>query len=343
MTTNKYHKPESWQFAFFDSKSGSRIRYGFTAPDGESKGTVVVTGGYNNPIEYYYEQINNWRDRGYTVYAMDWDGQGGSSRSNASRRDWPADRDFGEHADMFHEFVQDIVKPDQTKPAFISSHSKGGNIMLRYMKKYEQRDDYPFTAAILGAPLIDMNTRFIPKKAFRRLIETFNFLGVRDVPMQDAGKLFFAFKQAMNAQPPPSEDDAKRKAAGQDNKHASEPHNIGLPTIQWLRRALHSINEVKHPDFLKNIETPILILTPHKDGLVCVESQKWAAEQLPHGKQIEFKNARHGIWYDTDHIQKQVWREVDHFTNNLTFGHYARSPWLVAINQKLTFSRNNQP
>jgi lysophospholipase len=343
VTSKKLHKPLHWRFEYFESASGSKIRYGYSKPNGKSKGTVLVTGGYGRHIEYYYEKINNWLDRGFTVYAMDWDGQGGSSRENPNRRDRPSSKDFEHHADIFHEFVQNIARPDRTKPAFLSSHSKGGNVMLRYIHKYEKRPDYPFSGAILAAPMIDINTRFLRKQTFRRLVNAFRRAGIEDVPLSGPTKLLKDFASAVRRQEEHKTSDPLRQKFNEHYQKMSSPHQVGSPTMSWLTRAMESIDVVKTKEFLENIHTPVLILTPHKDNLVCIDSQKWAAQTLKNGKQIPFQTAQHGLWYENDAVQKKVWQEIDNFTAPLIQHHIPTPFWLIAINKKITFKRDNRP
>jgi alpha-beta hydrolase superfamily lysophospholipase len=46
------------------------------APDGPPRGSVVVSPGRSEPIEKYFEVVQDLLDRGFVVLVHDWRGQG---------------------------------------------------------------------------------------------------------------------------------------------------------------------------------------------------------------------------------------------------------------------------
>ncbi|MFK8053383.1 MAG: alpha/beta fold hydrolase [Woeseiaceae bacterium] len=72
--------PDGWQWDEFVTPAG-KIRWGRTDPEAP-KGTVFFLTGLSAPLEVYFESFSRFRDEGYSVIAMDWPGQGGSSRGS---------------------------------------------------------------------------------------------------------------------------------------------------------------------------------------------------------------------------------------------------------------------
>ncbi len=319
MTSKKFYQPENWTFGCFKSKAGSYIRFGHVLPKGPSRGTVVVTGGYNRPIEYYFETINNWLDRGYAVYAMDWYGQGGSSREKPEKPDIPATCSFKYHVRDFDQFVTEIVKPAQDKPAFLCSHSMGGNIMLRYLYRHRDNPDMPFTAAILGAPLIEVNTHIMPRKTFERAVKRLDINGMKHMKLPQLGKHFnrlaaWFIDGARDWRLHKNKGAARVAAHEHFNQQVQDKGlSIGDPTMGWLRAAMKSADKLQNKNVLEQIRVPVLILSTDHDSLVCIKAQKKAANRLPAGLLRTFKDACHGIWYDGDKTQKKIWRAIDKF------------------------------
>ena len=318
-TTRKFDRPDGWAFDHFRTDNGLSIRYGYTFPPGKSRGTVVLTGGYGRHIEYYYEAVNNWRDRGYTVYAMDWAGMGGSEREDKSHPHRPPTMDFGQQSRIFHEFTQRIVRPDKNNPAFLVSHSMGAHFILRYLHDYEGRPDFPYTGAMLAAPLIDINTSVVPRSVFSRIVNAVNYVGLDEMPMPSMKKLYNDFVEAvMYAGDAPDPD---RDAAHERHRRETHDLHVGYPTAGWLRAALDSIRIVRAPGYLDKINTPILILTADRDSLVSVKAQEWAAMILPHAALVKLRGGKHGLWYDCDRVQSQLWHSVDTFAAGLHARH----------------------
>lgn len=315
MTTRKFDRPEGWNFNTFRTSGGHTIRYGSARPARPSRGTVVVTGGYGRHIEFYYEMINNWRDRGYTVYAMDWHGMGGSDREDPAHPHRPPTSPFALQADILHEFTQTIVKPGRHSPAFLVSHSMGAHIALHYMHKYERQADYPYAAAIMAAPLIDFNTAMIPRRMLDQFVRAANYIGLDDMPMPSARKLYNDFVNAAFLKVIPT--DAERDAANERIRRETVGISIGFPTAAWFAAALRSIRDMARPGFFDDIQTPTLLVTTEKDGLISVSAVERAALHMPHAAMVRLRDARHGLWYDGDRVQTLLWRAIDTFSNGI--------------------------
>lgn len=329
-STKKFDKPDGWQFSTFKSQSGYNIRYGVVhAPPEKCRGTVVFTGGYGRNIEYYYEAINNWRDRGYTVYAMDWAGMGGSDREFPSHPQRPPSLPFEQHARMLHEFTQNIVQPPREKPAFLCTHSLGGNIVLRYLHMYEKRPDFPYSGAILGAPMVDINTFVMPRGIFKRVIRAANDAGLRDIPLPEFSKMYTDFVNATFYRRPG--DDPERETKHEQYKRDTSAMHIGYPTPGWFAAAIKSADIVRDPQFLENLRTPMLILSAERDSLVSVKQQERAALYIQHAALVKLRGARHGLWYDNDRVQEQLWDAVLTFTAGICARHRPRPAHFSAL------------
>jgi lysophospholipase len=329
-STKKFDAPDGWHFSTFKSQSGYTLRYGVVhAPPERNRGTVVFTGGYGRNIEYYYEAINNWRDRGYTVYAMDWAGMGGSEREFPDQPQRPPSMPFEQHARMLHDFTQNIVRPPREKPALLCTHSLGGNIVLRYLHMYEKRPDFPYSAAIMGAPMVDINTFIMPRRIFNRLVNVANDAGLGDLPIPELSKMYTDFVNAAfyrGARQDPERED-KHEQYKRENAHM----HIGYPTPGWFLSAMKSADIVRDPKFLENIRTPILILTAERDSMVSVKQQERAALHLQHAALVKLRGARHGLWYDCDRVQEQLWDAVATFTAGIGARHRPRPAFTIRL------------
>jgi lysophospholipase len=307
------HKPDNWSFDFHKTSSGTTIRHGHAKPEGFSRGTVIVTGGYGSCIENYYEAINNWLKRNYTVHAMDWEGIGGSERELPNMPFKPSIADFEYHADIFHEFIQDVVKPDRETPTYISTHSKGGNISMRYIRKYENHPEYSITGAILGAPMIDVRT-YIPRNIFQKAVNFTHDLGFPHSALPDTLiQISQIFNESVKKRK--IQVDEKRQKVIDHYENKRPEFEMGHPTVGWLKQAMDSCDVVSDPKFLKEIKTPILILTAEKDDIIRVKPQSVLAKHLSNAVHVTIPNCCHNIWSAHDKAQEFIWHEIDKFSD----------------------------
>jgi lysophospholipase len=65
-----YHGKAEW----FSGADGATLRAAFFAPDGPARGSVVVSPGRSEPIEKYFEVVQDLLDRGFIVLIHDWRG-----------------------------------------------------------------------------------------------------------------------------------------------------------------------------------------------------------------------------------------------------------------------------
>ncbi len=123
----------------------------------------MVSPGRTEPIEKYFEVVEELRARGFSVLVHDWRGQGLSQRLLSDAR-------LG-HANGHADFVADYSAllrafagrlPD---PWIALGHSMGGCLTLLALALGESR----FSGAILSAPMLGLLTGKIPRPVARAL------------------------------------------------------------------------------------------------------------------------------------------------------------------------------
>ena len=94
--------------------AGARLRCGvFEAED--ARGVCILLNGQTEFIEKYFEVIDELRQRGLAVVAMDWRGQGGSQRLLRDPKKGHVD-DFSRFERDLEAFVARILEPFCPKP-----------------------------------------------------------------------------------------------------------------------------------------------------------------------------------------------------------------------------------
>ncbi len=302
----RFEQPDGFNFPkHFTNADGKEIRYGYAQPKKKAIATVILTTGYADFTESYFETINDFLDKGYAVWMMDWQGQGGSERYHGDRR-LPS-----KHAPMnnirdLHQFRHDIVAEDKNIPIFVASHSMGGHMVMHYMNNHE--DD--FHAAVLPTPYID--TSFTKNK--ERLIHVFAKvacnIGFGHYRMSRGDNIVRKIKKIRhNLQ----KDEPVRMTI---HKHLADKNpdlKIGDPTLHWILSMLKQAIKLRPKAVLENIKTPTLFAICENDRLVNKQAIKRAAKLMPNANLVEIKDGHHGIWTERQHIREIWWESVDSF------------------------------
>lgn len=308
MNVKKLRPPKNWTIGHFTTSDNKKIRYAaIDSCKNKTHGKVVLTGGYGLDIEYYRKAIKNWSKRGYEVYAMDLYGQGGSDREHPDVPGRPSSLGFEGHADILHEFINNIVKPDPTQTNIMSAHSQSGGIVPVYLERHEGKSSFPFDMAVLGSPLFALNTfGKTPGTLFRAFVYAADYFGFSNMALRikPPARLTTIFRQAANDNGP------KSRISFRDDEYPAE---MDHPTIAWFKSFFESEKKLTSA-FFKSIKTPVLIISPTQDEYVSIEAKHHAANHMENADIVKIPNALHGIWYDReDDIQKKLWKTIDRF------------------------------
>ena len=148
---------------WFEGARGARLRAALFPAAGEARGSVVLSGGRTEPIEKYFEVIEDLRRRGFTVLAHDWRGHGLSERLHPDR--------LRGHAGAYKDFLGDFdallaaFEARLPKPWIAVGHSMGGCLTALVLAHGERR----FSAAALSAPMVGILTGVTPRPLARGL------------------------------------------------------------------------------------------------------------------------------------------------------------------------------
>ena len=309
---DRFFEPDGWQQGSFTSATGRSIRYGHAEPEGDKKGTVVITTGYADFIEAYHETIQEYLGRGYAVWMMDWAGQGGSEKSAGPPM---KGQTIFDHINDLQQFRDTIVKADADKPVFLSTHSMGGQVALHFT----QKNPDAFDGAILATPLVQMRVTPDEKNRLRAMFNTSveNGFGDQLIPggRRKATRALTAERKGLRDDNPLRMNLHKTFMLLNDKLKAEEP------TIAWSNSLVIATDKANDPAFLKSISTPVLFGIGVEDDVVDNTSILRASLLMPHAEAAQIKGGTHGLWIDRDAQRADWWSHVDGFLKkcHLTF------------------------
>jgi len=292
---------------YFTTHDGLAIRWGYAAANASpASGTVLFLNGRTEYMEKYGDVFEALSERGYGVYSLDWRGQGLSDRLLP-------DSQKG-HVDDFEDYLRDleqlmsIVQGRRAQPPFLLlGHSMGGHLALRYIERHPDQ----VARAVLSAPMIDIQVpQLLPRRLLRWLVAAALRRGRSDRYVFGSGPLS-ARDRRFEGNPLTS--DPMRFQRNLDLIERDPRLALGGVTFGWLSAALHSIDEMAAPDFVRSLTLPLLMATAAEDRIVSRRAQAAFCRRAPDCRQLVIEGARHELLVETDPRRARFWRAFDDF------------------------------
>lgn len=291
--------PAGGQAHWFVGAGGARLRAALFPAKGATRGSIVLSGGRTEPIEKYYETVEDLTGRGYVVLVHDWRGQGLSHRELADR--------LAGHADGYQAFLTDYhallatYEDRLPKPWFAIGHSMGGCLTLLALAHGEAAR---FEGAILSAPMLGLRTGGVPLYIARSLAG----LNVR---LGRAGRFARAAGADETFENNVLTHDRTRYERAKAQVAAHPDLGLAGPTWGWLDFAFRATAYLAQGENLKSVTTPVVIVSAEQDKLVDNDAQRAVAKNLPKGEFINAPGAYHEILMETDTMRNIFLRALD--------------------------------
>ena len=286
---------------WFRGADGATLRAASFFPAGKARGTVVVSGGRTEVIEKYFEVVQELLDRGFAVLVHDWRGQGLSHRSLKDR--------LRGHAVGFDAFVSDYralldhFEERMPKPWIALGHSMGGCLTLLALAHGQWTR---FSAAILSAPMLGLQTGRRSKRTVRALTWMMSRLRGSDYILGDPGLPMGApFEENIVTH------DERRYARNCAQLKAHPDLALGAGTWAWLQFAWSAIAWLKTSPRVAEVDIPVWALGAAEEKIIDNADQILVMARLPQGRWLEVPGAYHEILQETDAVRAVFWREFD--------------------------------
>lgn len=293
---------------FLETPDGGRVRYARWLPEVAPQATVLLLNGRCEFIEKYDALAQDWLRRGFRVFAMDWRGQGLSSRflpePHHRRGHIP---DFAHLVDDLDQVLDTVIAPAQVGPLVVFAHSMGGLIALHAAIRRPHRA----RALVLSAPMLGFRTDPLPSwlvAATARAAVRFGLgdgyaLGQRDYEAALDG----AFADN------PLTSDPDRYAVLHQWCRRNPDLALGGVTYGWLDAGFRAIAALDAPGTVESLEAPVLLLSASADRLVSASAHEAIARRLSHATLRRYPEARHEPLMEADPIRDRVWADIDVF------------------------------
>lgn len=315
------YRPFGWWEDYFINQYRNRLRYGFAPAIGfNKKGTIVLTHGYGEFIELYYQAIQEYQHLGFDVWAMDFYGFGKSGRDDPKNPHRPSTKGMLRHVRDLDFFVKHIVKKVPDHPLIMSTHSMGGHIGLLYLERHPGI----FDAAIMSAPMFDIFRFGLPwytRPLVRFLFNVISLIGFRNKMVPATPATWERFARVGTALTDTSEEGGLRKAYNEMMRSALPETYIDRPTFGWVSKSFGTIIKSTRGRRLKAVRIPILLGTAGIESLVNNEETERAAKLMPHATLVKLPYAHHSIWFENNK-NYDIWiGHVRRFLHKVTTGY----------------------
>lgn len=294
------HGPGSFGAEWFRGAEGVTLRAATFFPTGSPRGTVVLSPGRTEPIEKYFEVVEDLLNRGFAVLTHDWRGQGLSARSLPDR--------LKGHARGYQSFLADYKALLDTfearlpKPWIAMGHSMGGCLTLLALAKGERR----FSACVLSVPMLGINTGGVPPWATAALSWTLSRLGFAGRYVSAAYDPLTTTFEADKLTHDRARHDRYRAQLLADPKIA-----LGGVTWGWLDFAVSACAWLARRGSVEALDIPVTIVAAELDDRVLNPALKTIADRLPRGRYVEVAGAFHEILIETDARRAIFWKAFD--------------------------------
>jgi len=297
-----YKAPKGINSYFLPMDDGINIRVCFWVnKNNNPKGTILLQQGHNEFIEKYYETIEEFIERDFSVIAFDWRGQGMSDHQiNDVHKAYI--NDFDRHDQDLKYILNEVIKDNFPKPLIGIGHSMGGCLML---SAFHNHPGF-FSKGILSAPMLGFkNERFL--KAASSIMNIFR---------KDTDYLLGS-KPNMGKETPFNENDltSDRKRYQRALELVRKRPSIRLwgVTNAFAKAVNKRFKTIRKKNWVEEINTEILIINNIKDRVVDSKKTKEVTKRLVNKKIIEFYETEHEIFMEKDNYREKLWNSIDNF------------------------------
>lgn len=292
------------EYGYIDGDEGVKLYYEKYKSE-NAKANIVISHGYTESLEKYHEIIYYFMKNGYNVFAIEHRGHGRSGTLGVADKTQINVKSFNQYITDFKKFVDEVVMLNsESKKVLLFAHSMGGAIGTKFL------EDYPnyFSAAVLNAPMLEVNTGNIPKFLADIIVKI-------EVAIGNGGDYVLGKKPYM---PEYNKDEIGTSSINRyEYSHNivvnNEKFQRGGASYNWTKEAFDSTEEITKEENASKVEIPILLFQADKDTYVKPEGQNKFAKYAKNCEIKKIENSRHEIYLEKDEIQKPYLEEVLEF------------------------------
>jgi lysophospholipase len=264
-----------------------------------AKKAIVLSPGRVEGYEKYHELVYDFTQQGYSVFIIDHQGQGLSSRRLENKYKGYVEN-FNDYVVDLHQFIEEVVKPKYNKELILVSHSMGGAIGLRYVQQHPEQ----FSKAVFSSPMWGLKSGSIPKPLAKGIL---NFVNWTTSIVTDQNPYFFGGK---DYNPVKFEENqlttSEQRYQYFRSIYAEKPElQLGSVTFNWIKESVSAIDTAFEE--LNLVKLPIMVFQAQNDEVVDNVAQDSFCNELArlgnpciNDMPIVIENAKHELFIELD-------------------------------------------
>ena len=273
-----------------------------------AKAWIVVFPGFTEFYQRYLEVMYDLHQQQYSILVLDHRGQG-KSGNLGSESDVVHIPNFDVYVKDAELVLQNLQKTlnSEAKPVFALAHSMGGGILTLLLEK--QKSKTPFKAAILSAPMHDVNTGSFPEWFASSLMSVRSWMGGEKSPYIGAAEC--AKQDKFDPANSNVTHSTPRELLKREQYKEFPESRRCRGSNQWLVSALSGTSSMR--ENAKDIKIPIKIFQASDDSFVDPEGQEIVCKKAQNCNLVKFENSKHELLMEVDEIRGKALEEVNSF------------------------------
>lgn len=303
--------PNSDFMAFFNEKvnlgvwrqaSGIESYYGFVAHE-NAKQCIVISSGRSESVIKYAELIHELYQNGYSVFIMDHQGQGLSTRKIVNPQIGYVNT-FDDYVEDLKNLIEQVLNPllkqedQENLTKFLLCHSMGGAIGALFVQKYPLE----FSKLILCAPMMGIVLplpEWLTKGIAKVIINTRSLLKL---------PVTYLWGHA-DYQAPAFEDNNLtnceiRYKVFREMMDTYPKNRLGGISFEWLVQAIDAMSLARAR--AKTILIPTIVFQAEQEQIVDNDKMTQFTNSLPCANLIVVSNAKHELLFEKDETRTLV-------------------------------------
>ena len=296
----RFQPPPGWAWGYVRVGDGAVQRYGVSAPHRAPRGQLLILPGYGESAEGWFETARDLNARGYTVWILERQGQGGSERASPWR-DLGHVASFSPDVTATRAMAKAVIRPTGRVPFVILGHGDGGLVALRALEEGLQAD-----RAILSSANFDVADPPRPKMQLVRLARWARGLklGFLRYPGQPGWK-----RDGEDGFGARLTHDRTRGAVQQAWQLANPDLRMGAPSLAWYAAFYDAVDATGRS--LKQVSAPVVMIEAGEDVKALGAPRGAVCAALPRCTEIRYPTARYALHLEADPVRDRWLKAVD--------------------------------
>jgi lysophospholipase len=296
---------------FFQSKvttglwrqaAGVDLSYGFVI-NANARKCIVISQGRSESLVKYAEFMYELYQNGYTVFMLDHQGQGQSSRLLANRHVGYV-KSFDDYVEDLHKVIEKVLNPVLVKnnqgdlQKVLLCHSMGGAIGTLFVQAYP----FVFSQLVMTAPMLGILSPVGESQTQFVLRAVLKFRGMFGLPDK-----YFWGQGNYEAHPFDENVLTNSKVRYRVFREMMEnyPQNqLGGISLCWLLQSIYGMRKARAN--APSILLPTLVFKAEQEQIVDNHKIEQFVKELPQATLISVPNAQHELLFEQDKVRAPV-------------------------------------